>query len=232
MKRFLIFSLFLALSISLSAQDKKDDANPRLYNIVSQAIESRNLEGSFDLDLGFAAPARGVFSGSDIDGDGYYEIIFTDYADGGKFHMFEVTGDNMAEWVYSSPGIGSSSSTNVRCVQVADLDGNGDMEVILSVNGSAGTDDAVMGLAIFEYSVAADSFLVPYFSNFDAANVTGNRYLIEGFDVGDVDDDGVTEVILSNNGLSSYDQGYIVSFTGNFADQTAEAADQMKQQTG
>ena len=223
MKRFLIISLFLAFAFTLSAQDRDDNADPKLYTIVNQAIESRNLEGSFDLDLGFAAPARGVYSGSDIDGDGNYEIIFTDYANGGKFHMFEVTGDNTAEWVYSSPGIGSSSSTNVRCVSVADLDGNGDMEVILSVNGSAGTDDAVMGLAIFEYSVAADSFLAPYFSNFDVANVAGNRYLIEGFDVADVDNDGVTEVIISNNGLSTYDQGYIVSFTGNFADQTAEA---------
>jgi len=70
---------------------------------------------------------RGCAAGSDLDEDGLYEIIVTDYDNGGMVHVYEVTGDNTLEWVWSSAG---SNVDNVRQVGTGDLDNDGIGEII------------------------------------------------------------------------------------------------------
>lgn len=221
MKRFFMISLFLVLAGTFFAQSIEDDTNPKLFKIFNHQIDNqKDLAEAFDFNVGVATTARGVFSGSDINDNGYPEVIFPDYTDGGKFHVFEVTGDNTTSLIYTSPGIGSSSTNAARDIKVADLDGNGDFEVIISINGNGGTDNDVMGLMIYEYSTEADSFLTPYHCMIDSAAMS-NRINSEGFDIADIDNDGVPEVMIANNGTGSFDNGYIISFTGHFADNTA-----------
>ncbi|KPL16221.1 MAG: hypothetical protein AMJ92_13085, partial [candidate division Zixibacteria bacterium SM23_81] len=97
---------------------------------------------------------RGVAAGSDLDQDGLYEIIVTDYDNGGMVHVYEVTGDNTLEWVWSSAG---SNVGNVRQVGTGDLDNDGIGEIIFV--GCDGTWSAEYegGIHVYEWDGSTDN---------------------------------------------------------------------------
>ncbi len=70
-----------------------------------------------------------------------------------------------------------------------------------------------MGLMIYEYSTTAGSFVAPYHTVIDDGALI-NRINIENFYVGDVDLDGTTEALISNNGSGDFDSSYVISFFG------------------
>ncbi|MBL1213511.1 MAG: T9SS type A sorting domain-containing protein [Ignavibacteriae bacterium] len=215
MKKLLLFLFLLLFAAVLYAQEKDESILTNLTNVLTEQYAIEDVVGSFDFTVGTSTQARAVYAGSDINQNGLYEVIFTSYSDGGKVHVFEIDGDNNASEIWTSPNIGSSSSSNVRGVHVADLDGNGDFELVLSVNGSGGVDDAVGGLMIYEYSMATTSWDAGYHTVIDSGALS-NRWNIEGFDIFDVDNDGKEEIMISNNGTGSFDSCYVISFNGTF----------------
>jgi hypothetical protein len=99
---------------------------------------------------------RDIIGGSDLDQDGLYEVIVTDYDNGGQAHVFEVTGDNTLEWVWSSPGTSSEYVNSTRAVAVGDLDGDGTGEILLSINyNDIPLEEA--GLHVFEWDETTDN---------------------------------------------------------------------------
>ncbi len=113
-------------------------------------------------DMIIDSNTREVISGSDLDQDGYYEVIVTDYSMGGQAHVFEFIGDDNLVWVWSSPGTGSQSGFPARSVATGDLDGDGFGEILLSIargdrlgQGETPPDEA--GLHVFEWDGVNDN---------------------------------------------------------------------------
>ena len=96
---------------------------------------------------------RHVIAGMDLDEDGFPEIIATDYQNGGRVHVFEVTGNNTMEEVWTFQGTGGTYSTPARSVQVGNLDGDEYPEIILAMTGGSGdTSAAHVGIFIFKWN--------------------------------------------------------------------------------
>ena len=74
---------------------------------------------------------RTVWVTNDLDGDGKQEILATDYSNGGRLHVLEMTSPGVLEIVWSSPKIytGNTNSTP-RWAQAGDMDGDGFPEII------------------------------------------------------------------------------------------------------
>jgi len=169
---------------------------------------------------------RHVIAGMDLDEDGFPEIIATDYQNGGRVHVFEVTGNNTMEEVWTFQGTGGTYSTPARSVQVGNLDGDEYPEIILAMTGGSGdTSAAHVGIFIFEWNGTDNS----YGDMTDPSNPqptavisatmidpTLTRLRCEDLAVGDVDNDGVQEVIWTNNGANAEDNMYIMSVIGEF----------------
>ena len=170
---------------------------------------------------------RHVIAGMDLDEDGLPEIIATDYQNGGRIHVFEVTGNNTMEevWMYIGHGYLGYSST-ARSVQVGDLDGDGYKEIILAMTGGSGdTTSAHVGIFIFEWNGTDNSYgdMTDPSNPQPTAVISATmmdpaltRLRCEDLAVGDVDNDGVQEVIWTNNGDNPEDNLYIMSVIGEF----------------
>jgi len=158
---------------------------------------------------------RGIAAGSDLDEDGLYEIIVTDYDNGGMVHVYEVTGDNTLEWVWSSAG---SNVGNVRQVGTGDMDNDGIGEIIFA--GSDGTWSAEYegGIHVYEWDGVTDNGYGTQASSIYKPNPTNEeRFRTEGFAVGDVDEDGQNELIICDNTITAeQDALYILSVSGTF----------------
>jgi len=219
MKKFILF-IILILSVNMLFAEKATERENDLFlNELAVALQKEYaLSGdatSYDLTVPDGTICRGLYVGSDVNQNGLYEIILTSYSDGGKVHLFEVSADNVVSEIWTSPSLGATTGSTPRDVKVGDLDSNGDLEIIIPVNGSGGSNDAVMGLQIFEYTKSTESFDAPFHSIVDS-DASANRFLIEGIFVSDVDKDGKDEVLIGNNGTGTFDNCYIVSFTGTF----------------
>ena len=211
----LIFIVFcLSFAFSSSEENPFSGSNKSL----KKSQKTNHIREQYTLPVPDGIKCRGAYSGCDVNQNGLYEIILTSYEGGGTFHVFEITQNNTAVEIWKAPFIGSSNNLAVRDVKVGDLDNNGDYEIIVSVNGLGGVDDDVMGLLIYEYTKATESFDEPYHTIIDT-NALNDRIQIEGFDVFDVDRDGKQEILVSNNGsISDFDSVYIISFEGTFDD--------------
>ena len=77
---------------------------------------------------------RSAWVTKDMDKDGKPEIMCTDYANGGRVHVFEFKAPNILELVWSSPNMYQTNANSTpRWVKDGDLDGDGNREIIFPV---------------------------------------------------------------------------------------------------
>ncbi len=164
---------------------------------------------------------RRVWVGNDLDKDGKQELIATDYSNGGRVHVFEMTGPNTLELVWSSPsrGTSASSGSTPRAPRTGDLDGDGNQEIIFTL--STGTLD--FEVQVWEYNGTDNSYGDPttntpsltlpadYFSTLGIGNFRTNR---EAMSVEDFDGDGRDELIMANRDQKVYVLGVQGEFPG------------------
>ncbi|MFW5955351.1 MAG: FlgD immunoglobulin-like domain containing protein [Rhodothermales bacterium] len=223
--------LLLATVMPVAAQTQQADTDFRLI-----------IPPSEDLKEPFATAAhsgaRAVTGPYDLDGDGNHEILVTDYTGGGRVHVLENRGADVWEHVYSTPWADSTNTAaNARYAVGADLDGNGLGEIIyVCGNGysESNTNNVVFqggGICVFEFTGTDDDYGdAPVFvMTFPDDNIAENdRYLVEQFEVLDVDGDGQQELLFPNNGANNrYDNWHVISVDGElasgFATQVIEA---------
>ena len=177
-------------------------------------------------DSTFNQFVRDMVVGSDLDMDGYPEIIISDYKDGGRIHVFEVTGNNTLQEVWTfTGGTGNPTSQPARSVTVGDLDGDGRGEIIVAMTGNSGdTLPEHVGLWVFEWdgvigsnNYGIDGQPTERYIEF-ARDENGNlpdRYRAEDIVVGDFDDDSTQEVLWVNNASTAFDNAYLFSIVGD-----------------
>jgi outer membrane protein assembly factor BamB len=73
------------------------------------------------------APAFGSAAAADMDGDGFYEIVFTTYTNDGRAHCLNAE-DGSVSWIYDIAGCGDVAPV------IYDVDNDDTLDVI--VNGS------------------------------------------------------------------------------------------------
>ncbi|MCK6615033.1 MAG: FG-GAP-like repeat-containing protein [Ignavibacteriaceae bacterium] len=171
--------------------------------------------------------ARTVHYAGDLDGDSKIEFIGTDYTNGGRVHVWELSASNTLELVWSSARrSGISSGSTPRWVRTGDLDGDGNKEIIFPL--TSGTAD--FEIHVYEYQGLGDNnygtepaFILP--ANYFAAQGVGNfRTNREVGTVADFDGDGLDELIMSNRDHGVYILGVFGSFPG-FASWQLEGGD-------
>lgn len=208
MKRLTFMSLLVLFSIQhLAAQVEGDNLNFVLES-TSNAFN--------DFWLTTNGGIRGLVTGTDLDQDGLYEIITSDYDDGGKVHVFEIQGDNTMHWVWSSPGLSEGNPTTCRFAGVSDLDGNGRMEILLSISEPTGNSSDSAGIHIYEWTGQNNDFgLSPVAVTRGLVPIA--RFRCDSFVAEDVDNDGKQELVLAINGEGAQDYFVILSLTGEFS---------------
>ncbi len=169
---------------------------------------------------------RTVHATTDLDNDGKIELITTDYTNGGRVHVFELTQPSTLELVWSSPRrVGTSSGSTPRWVRTGDLDGDGFKEIVFPL--STGSTD--FEVQVYEYEGTdnsygtAPAFTLPkdYFAAQSVGNFRTNREVAEVYDF---DGDGKSELIMSNRDHNIYILGVFGTFPG-FASWQLEGGD-------
>lgn len=158
---------------------------------------------------------RDIISGSDLDQDGKYEIIITDYSYGGRAHVYEVVSDNTLEWVWSSPGTDSPEWAPARAVQVADLDADGYQEILLSICQS-GAAPGTAGLHVFEWDGMHDNGYGSAPIAVIPIDATLGGGFTEDFAIDDLDGDQRQEILYLNRGDFEWNRCYVLSIAGSF----------------
>lgn len=159
---------------------------------------------------------REVTAGSDLDQDGFKEILITDYQVKGV-HIYEVVGDNTLEWVATLSDPFNSYNTTPRHIITGDLDGNGREEIIYVQFREPA--DEFTGVNVWEWDgvVGSDNYtryVMPVMiDGFEVDRYYGENCL----NIGDVDQDGQIELLLANNGSDHvYDICLITHVEGTF----------------
>ena len=188
-----------------------------------------NLPLSEDVMAGFAAGppavaqsgARDIDGPFDLDGDGQFEILLSDYTGGGRVHVIENRGADLWELVYSTPWLDSTGTTNnIRAIAGGDLDGDGFGEIVfLSGRGFSETnpniEDYPPGLYVFE-NVGDDDYGTAPATIYDFGDNLPDRWRVEQMGIMDVDDDGDEEFYMANNGsANNFDNWYVLSVNGD-----------------
>ena len=160
-----------------------------------------SLLGGMPYDAG-----RGILSGTDLDGDGMEEVWITSYPNGGQVFCYEEAGTDTLAFVWASAEIISGATSYPRDIHTGDLDGDGKGEIIFHVGQWTGPDSPDAGLHVYEWDGSTDNgygteaaFHVDFM---DALNDSLVESRVEGFSVGDIDGDGMDEILLANNGTS------------------------------
>ncbi len=145
----------------------------------------------------------GVSGPFDFDDDGFPEVIAYSDEGGLTLHMYENQGDDMWVEVFMHDIADAGDSYEVAD-QVTDLDGNGYDEFL--VGGSGSSDGTLDALFIFEYDTTYDGSTDLYFTEVAAVNpaevagITDDdgefATSVKSLWAGDLDDDGVTEILL------------------------------------
>ncbi len=163
----------------------------------------------------------------DVDKDGKVDFIITDYTNGGRVHVFELTPPSTLQLVWSSPSRyngNTNSGSTPRWVRTGDLDGDGNKEIIFPL--SNGTAD--LEVVVYEctgnntYGTAPAFTLSP--TQFSGQGVGAFRTNREVGSVEDFDGDGKDELIMSNRDVNVYILGVLGSFPG-FASWQLEGGD-------
>jgi len=160
---------------------------------------------------------RGVTAGSDLDGDGFQEVLVTDYMVHGV-HIYEATADNTLEWKNTLTTDSTTYGSNARHAITGDLDNDGVGEIIyMSFRDAA---EAGNGVNVWEWDgvVGSDNY-TQYVLPVMVGGVEVDRYYGERtLNVGDPDGDGQQELLISNNGntAATYDIHMIAHVDGTF----------------
>lgn len=160
---------------------------------------------------------RDVTAGSDVDQDGLYEVIVTDYDNGGQVHVFEVTGDNTLEWVWSSAGTGLTGAT-CRAVHTGDMDNDGIGEIIFVVCDGTWDETYEGGIHVYEWDGTTDNgYGTAPISVYKPNGANPEYFRGEDFEIGDVDGDDMNELVVTDNTITADQDGcYILSVSGTF----------------
>ncbi len=227
MKKVAVWGSVLALltlvpGVTL-AQNAQDGDNTAFNLTLTDQVGDYMLA-----DTNYYGYSRAVITGSDLDQDGLKEIIVTDYYNGGRIHVFEVT-DGALEEVWTVTGTDNPYRSGPRSVTTGDLDGDGFGEIIVAMTGGGGdTNRLHVGLWVYEWN-GNDNEYGEYDANtgtwvpseriiefgFEGDTLFPDRYRCEDVAVGDFDADGVQEVLWVNNGGSAFDNAYIFSIVGD-----------------
>lgn len=137
----------------------------------------------------------GVSGPYDLDGDGNNELLgFTDF-NGITLHLFEVTGNNQWEekWTHTIEDVIYSFEA---ADQAVDLDGDGLPEIL--VGGKGGYEASYNGLFVFELDTTAADVALTRVASLQPLTVAGvgTGGSVSSLWAGDLDDDGVTEILL------------------------------------
>jgi hypothetical protein len=173
---------------------------------------------------------RSAWVTQDMDKDGKPEIISTDYANGGRVHVFEFKDPDILELVWSSPNMYSTNANSTpRWVKDGDLDGDGNLELVFPV-GPRYTGKVV----VFEYNGTDNGYgALPGMADlelpatqFDALLGTGAAMRMdrETGTLEDVDGDGRSELIMANQNNKVYIIG-VVGDIGGFGSWDIEGGD-------
>lgn len=161
--------------------------------------------------------ARGVSGPYDLDGDGKPEVLVADYSGGARAHVLELAGPNTWEWVYSTPILDETNSTNNGRIAVGgDLDGDGMGEIIL-FTGTSFSLSSPYGRGIYFFEATGDDEygFVPS-AIYDFPGDTPDRWRTEQASVLDLDGDGKNELVLANDGANGrYDNWFVISVVGD-----------------
>jgi hypothetical protein len=180
------------------------------------AVNARNV--GLDANAG-----RGLWvaHSPDLDHDGKPEILVTNYSDGGRVFVFEVTGNDQLEFVWASkilnPGV-SGGGSSPRSVVTGDIDNNGRQEIIFNI-GNVLTD-TLRGIYIYEHDgvTGSDNYgtepvirIKP--EQIDPGFSAGSVGITEsGWLTGDIDRDERNELIWCPRSFASFDvaNAYII----------------------
>jgi len=163
-------------------------------------VDGDTLFGGVPYDAG-----RGILGGTDLDGDMKQEVWITSYENGGQVFCFEEAGTDTLAFVWASAEI-TSDHSYPRDVHTGDLDGDGKGEIIFPVGRWPGASNPHAGLHVYEWDGTDNgygteaAFRVDFM---DALNDSLAECRIEGFSVGDIDNDGQDEILLANNGTTN-----------------------------
>ena len=146
--------------------------------------------------------AAGVFSepvASDLDGDGYQEILFNSY--NGKLHCFSLDGTEHGSWPFTLPKSNGTVYEYASAPTCVDLNGDGQKEVIFAswTDNASSTNTGVDG-ALYVLSsdgqLLASCNLHPGYSTYEGVVYNQNGVMAPPV-VQDVDGDGKYEILLN-----------------------------------
>jgi len=211
--RKVLFLLLAFAVVGYAAQANLEGDVLLLPNPTQDADFAVSIDDGFTIGDNAGSQVRDLWVGSDINGNGILEVILATYdGGGGKAYVYDVIADNTVELIGESDAFGLGAGT-LRDAKWGDLDGNGSAELIININSS---DASTAGIWVYEWDATGDSLLDGFHIQVD--DITGNRWLSESMYISDVDQDGVQEILVGNNGLSTFDNVYIGSITsGTFA---------------
>ncbi len=164
---------------------------------------------------GLHSGARDIVGPVDLDNDGKMEIVVSDYTGGGRAHVIENAGANTWEWVYSTPWVDSTGTTNnIRSIAAGDMDGDGMGEILFFAGQGYGVTSTLKpGLYAYEFN--GTDFGTGPASVYEFDDHLPNRWRQERITIMDIDGDGASEAMWGNNGNNAHDEWYIVSVDGD-----------------
>jgi len=191
------------------------------FQLYSQEM-TFNVAWTDALDDTIKNYVRGFHAGSDVDQDGKPEIIVTSYDNGGQIHVFEIIGNDMMQWVWSSSHGINEGTLQPRCVVVADMDRNGREEIITHISPieiNTGNSENV-GFYFWEWDGVSDNsfgtngtptYILPIWQIDSELTSTG---ISENFTIDDIDNDNEYELVWACDAPGSdNDAFYIFSLT-------------------
>lgn len=187
-------------------------------------------EGTGDINdaLGFnwQNGVRGMSGPYDLDRDGHPEMLLAEHTTGGRVYVIENVGVDTWEMVYATPVLDSTeTSTNNRYAVGADVDGDGNWEIVYVAGNSYNTDTNPLytqGAYIWEHDgvVGSDNygtkpaFIADYYAQDPNGPFSGSARA-ERMEAADVDGDGRSELLIPSNGASAIDICYVVGIVGD-----------------
>ena len=164
---------------------------------------------------GLHSGARDIAGPVDLDNDGKMEIVVSDYTGGGRAHVIENTGADTWEWVYSTPWVDSTGTTNnVRSIAAGDMDGDGMGEILFFAGQGYGVT-STLNPGLYAYEFNGTDFGTGPASVYEFGDHLPNRWRQERITIMDIDGDGASEAMWGNNGNNAHDEWYIVSVDGD-----------------